>query len=174
MLHTSLAATVAKAWILAIETRQLLALAEQAVTIYRALLDLVMIRRSAGKDSDLNVVDIRAKLAMAQSAVEAARESYGEARRALEGLLGRYPAAEIAVAAAYPLLPAPPATGAPAALLERRPDLVAAEREVLAAFRQEEAAKRALLPDFSLSLVGGRLAYKCRFFWWSQKRTSET
>jgi outer membrane protein TolC len=45
----------------------------------------------------------------------------------------------------------------PASLLERRPDIIAAEREVLAAFRQEEAAKLALLPDFSISLVGGRL-----------------
>ena len=42
-------------------------------------------------------------------------------------------------------------------MLERRPDIVAAERAVLAAFRQEEAAKLALLPNFSFSLVGGRL-----------------
>ena len=32
-------------------------------------------------------------------------------------------------------------------MLERRPDIVAAEREVLAAFRNEEAAELALLPD---------------------------
>jgi outer membrane protein TolC len=72
-------------------------------------------------------------------------------------LLGRYPADEIDVAATYPALPALPATGVPSALLERRPDLVAAEREVLAAFRNEEAAQLALLPEFSFSLVGGRL-----------------
>ena len=153
----SLAATVARAWILAIETRQLLALAEQSVDIYRNLLDLVTTRRAAGKDSDLDVADTRAKLESAMSQVEAARESYGIARRALEVLLGRYPAAEIEVAAFYPLLATPPATGLPASLLERRPDLVAAEREVIAAFRQEEAAKLALLPDFSISLAGGRL-----------------
>lgn len=153
----SLATTVARTWFLAAETRQLLALAEQSVEIYRTLLELVTIRRSAGKDSDLDVYDTRAKLESALSAVESARESYGEARRALESLLGRYPGAEIEVAAAYPLLPATPATGVPAALLERRPDIVAAEREVLAAFRKEEAAKLALLPDFSFSLVGGRL-----------------
>jgi outer membrane protein TolC len=46
----------------------------------------------------------------------------------------------------------------PASLLERRPDLVAAERRVLAAFRQEEAARLALLPDFSISLVGEHLS----------------
>jgi outer membrane protein TolC len=45
----------------------------------------------------------------------------------------------------------------PASLLERRPDLVAAERVVLAAFRQQEAARLALLPDFSISLVGERV-----------------
>jgi len=153
----SLATTAAKAWFLAIETRQLLELAEQAVGIYRKLADLVAIRRNAGKDSDLDVYDTRAKLESALSEVELARQSYGEARRALEVLLGRYPAAEIEAAAAYPFLPPSPAAGVPAALLQRRPDILAAEREVLAAFRQEEAAKLALLPDLSFSLGGGRL-----------------
>jgi outer membrane protein, multidrug efflux system len=153
----SLAATVAQAWYLAIESRQLLALSEHAVDIYRQLLDLVSTRRTAGKDSDLDVADTRAKLESAQSSVEAAREAYGDARRALEVLLGRYPATEIEVATAYPVLPPTPAAGLPATLLERRPDLVAAEREVLAAFRQEEVAKLALLPDFSFSFEGGRL-----------------
>jgi len=153
----SLATTVARAWFLAIETRQLLSLAEQAVEIYRGLSDLVAIRRTAGKDSDLDVYDTRAKLESALSEAESVRQSYGEARRALETLLGRYPAAEIEVAAAYPLLFAPPAAGVPAALLQRRPDIIAAEREVVVAFRQEEAAKLALLPDFSFSLAGGRL-----------------
>ena len=154
----SLAATVAKTWYLVTETRQLLALAEQAVDIYGKLLDLVTIRRSAGKDSDLDVADTRAKLESAMSDVQLARQSYGEARRALEVLLGRYPAAEIESSLAYPPLPAPPATGVPASLLLRRPDVVAAEREVLAAFREEEAAKLALLPDFSISLLGGRVS----------------
>jgi multidrug efflux system outer membrane protein len=153
----SLAATTARLWYLAIETHQLLALSEQAVRVYSDLLALVQIRRSAGKDSDLDVVDVRAKLETAQSEVEHARASFGEARRALEVLLGRYPAAEIGVATVYPALPQLGGTGIPSALLDRRPDLLAAEREVLAAFRREESAKLALLPEFSFSLVGGRL-----------------
>jgi outer membrane protein, multidrug efflux system len=153
----SLVATVCKTWYLATETRQLLALAEQAVDVYSQLLKLVTFRRQAGKDSDLDVVDTRAKLDAAMSDLEHARESYGEARRALEVLLGRYPAAEIEVAAAYPNLPATSAAGVPASLLQRRPDIVAAERGVLAAFRNEEAAELALLPSFSFSLIGGRL-----------------
>jgi NodT family efflux transporter outer membrane factor (OMF) lipoprotein len=153
----SLVATAARTWYLAIETHQLLALAEQSVTIYRELLKLVEARRKAGKDSDLDVVDMRAKLGSAQSAVEAARESYGDVRRTLEVLLGRYPAAEIDVATSYRPLPAMPESGVPSTLLERRPDVVAAEHVVLAAFRKTEAAQLALYPDFSLSLGGGRV-----------------
>ena len=153
----SLAALVAKTWYLAIETRQLVALGEQSVKVFEELLALVQIRRKSGKDSDLDVVDVRAKLESAQSQLEAARQAYGEARRALEVLLGRYPAAELEVAVVYPRLPPPVGAGVPASLLERRPDIVAAERAVLAAFRQQEAAELALLPDFSVSLAGGRL-----------------
>jgi outer membrane protein, multidrug efflux system len=153
----SLVATTAKLWYVAIETRQLLLLSEQAVKIYGELLELVQFRRSAGKDSDLDVVDIRAKLESAQSDVERARESFGEARRALEVLLGRYPAAEIEVASIYPVLPPFGGAGVPSSLLERRPDILAAEQMVLAAFRKHEAAELALLPDFSISLAGGRL-----------------
>jgi outer membrane protein, multidrug efflux system len=153
----SLAATTARLWYQAIETGQLLALSGQAVDIYGELLRLVQERRNAGKDSDLDVVDVRAKLEQAQSSVERARQVYGESRRALEILLGRYPAAEIAVAQAYAALPPLTGAGVPAALLERRPDLLAAERAVIAAFRNREAAELALLPDFSLSLGGGRI-----------------
>jgi hypothetical protein len=70
----SLAATVAIAWYLACETRQLLALAEQAVEIYSKLHDLVTIRRAAGKVSDLQVVDARANLDDARGQVEVARD----------------------------------------------------------------------------------------------------
>ena len=153
----SLAATVAKAWTLTTETRQLVALSEQSVTVYQDLLNLVSARRSAGKDSDLDLVFSQANLETAQSALESARQAYGEARRALEVLLGRYPAAEIETATGFLSLPPSTGVGLPASLLERRPDIIAAERAVLAAFRQQEAAQLALLPDLSISLLGGRL-----------------
>ena len=153
----SLAATVAKAWYLACETRQLLDLAEQAVQVYGKQLELVKVRQAAGKDTALNIAETSAKLDMARAQEQSATATYGEARRALEVMLGRYPAAEIQAAVVLPALPPPVAPGVPASLLGRRPDLVAAEQQVLAAFRQQEAARLALLPDFSISLVGGRL-----------------
>ncbi len=153
----SLAASTAKLWYLGIETRQLVALAEQSVQVYAELLALIEVRRKAGKDSDLDVVDTQARLDSAKSELEVARSREGEVRRALEELLGRYPANEIEVAQTYAALAPLSGTGMPSAVLERRPDILAAERGVLAAFRNEEAAELALLPQFSFSLIGGRV-----------------
>lgn len=153
----SLAAIVARSWYLAIETRRLVALGERSVKVFEELLRLVTLRRTSGKGTDLDVVEVEAELATARGQLELARQSFGESQRALEVLLGRYPAAEISVAADYPQLPPAVTAGLPISLLERRPDIVAAERAVVAAFRRNEAAKLARLPSLSVSLLGGRL-----------------
>jgi outer membrane protein, multidrug efflux system len=154
----SLAALTAKSWYLTIETRQLLALAEQSVAVYADLLDLVKVRRAAGKVADLDVAEASANLNEAQSQLRLAESLYGEARRNLEVLVGRYPAAELEVSETFAPLPPPVPAGLPSSLLARRPDLVSAERQVLAAFRTQEAATLALLQDISLTLEGGRLS----------------
>ena len=154
----SLAATTAKSWYLAIETRQLLALAEENVGVYQKLLDLVKLRRAAGKVADLDVAEASASLDAAQSQLRAAQGAYSQARRSLELLVGRYPAAEIEVAQSFAPVPPPVGPGLPSELLERRPDVIAAERQVLVSFRTKEAANLALLPSFSFTLEGGRLS----------------
>ena len=65
-------------------------------------------------------------------------------------LAGRYPAATLAAAEALPALPAPVPSGIPSELLERRPDIIAAERRVAAAFDRVEEAKAARLPRINL------------------------
>jgi outer membrane protein, multidrug efflux system len=154
----SLAAWTARSWYLAVETRQLVALNERAVAIYAELLDVVRIRRAAGKVADLDVAEASANLNTARAELRAAEADYAEIRRALEVLLGRYPAAELAVADSFAPTPPPVAAGIPSTLLSRRPDLVSGERQVLAAFRAEESARLALLPSFSLTLTGGLLS----------------
>ena len=156
----SLAATTAKAWYLATETRQLMAMAEEDVRIYQKLLELVRERRAAGKVADLDVAEADANLNLAQNQLLIAEGQYSEVRRTLEVLLGRYPAAELAVADTFVSLPPVVASGLPSSLLERRPDVLAAERQVLAAFRTQEAAKLALLPSFSLGAEGGHFSDK--------------
>jgi len=154
----SLAATAARSWYLTIETRQLVALTEQSVVIYSNLLDLVKIRRAAGKVSDLDVSEAGANLNAAENDLRSAQALASQARRDLEVLLGRYPGAELKVAEHFAPLPPPVQPGLPSSLLERRPDIVAAEQQVLAAFRAQEVAKLALLPTFTLNLDGGKLS----------------
>ena len=153
----SLAATTAKAWYLAVETRQLVNLAEQVVGVYSQLLELVNVRRAAGKVTDLDVAEASASLNTAQGQLRAAQAADSEVKRGLELLLGRYPAAEIEAATEFAPAPSLLRAGVPLSLLERRPDLLAAERQVLAAFRSHEAARLALLPSFMLGVEGGRL-----------------
>ncbi len=154
----SLAATTAKSWYQAIETGQLLALTEESVRIYERLLELVKVRRAAGKVADLDVAEASYQLDEAKTQLAIAQGLSIEARRTLEVLVGRYPAGELKIAEAFAPLPPPIAPGLPSSLLERRPDIVAAEHQVIGAFRSREAARLALWPNFSLNLEGGRLS----------------
>ena len=154
----SLAATTAKSWYLTIESRQLLELADRSVGIYADLLKLARVQASAGKVSDLDLAEASASLNEAESQRQTAQGLYSESRRNLEVLVGRYPAAELKVSESFVPIPPPVEAGLPASLTERRPDLVAAERQVLAAFRNLEASKLALLPDIALTVEGGRVS----------------
>ena len=96
-------------------------------------------------------------VALAQANVETLRDTvrsldlaYQNALRGLEALLGRYPAAAVAVAEQLPAWSSSVPTGLPSELLERRPDVVAAERRVAAAFYRTEEAKAARLPRITL------------------------
>jgi outer membrane protein, multidrug efflux system len=154
----SLAATTAKSWYLTIESRQLLELADQSVQLYADLLKLARVQVSAGKVSDLDLAEASASLNDAESQSQKAQSLYSESRRDLEVLVGRYPAGELKVSETFVPIPPPVEAGLPASLTERRPDLVAAERHVLAAFRNLEASKLALLPDIALTVEGGRVS----------------
>ena len=78
-----------------------------------------------------------------------------QAVRSLEVLLERYPSAELRAAEEFPEVPPPPAAGAPSEMLERRPDVVAAERRVIQAFQELQVARLARLPQISLTGTAG-------------------
>jgi outer membrane protein, multidrug efflux system len=147
----SLAALVARSWFLAIEATLQGEVARAAIRDNEGLVGLAQDRARVGIGNDEDVYVARANLGTSQDTlrqIELAREN---AIRALEILLGRYPAATAAIG---PQLPSPPDSvpaGLPSELLERRPDVVAAERRVAAAFNRVGEAKAARLPAIALT-----------------------
>jgi multidrug efflux system outer membrane protein len=147
----SVAAVVAKAWFQTIEATQQLVIARDTVQAAERLLSLASDRLRVGAGSELDVALARASVnALRDSArgIEAARL---QSIRALETLLGRYPAASAPVPAKWAALPARSDRGLPAELLERRPDVLAAERRVAAAWDKVGEARAARLPRLSLA-----------------------
>jgi NodT family efflux transporter outer membrane factor (OMF) lipoprotein len=147
----SLAALVAKSWFLATEARLQKANAEEMAAASERQLGLAQDRLRVGRGDEYDVALARANLASFRDSVRSLDLAYQQALRALEALAGRYPAAALAVPAKFAALPGPVPAGMPSELLERRPDVVAAERRVAAAFYRVEEAKAARLPRISLT-----------------------
>ncbi|MDP6306115.1 MAG: efflux transporter outer membrane subunit [Verrucomicrobiota bacterium] len=151
----SLAGQVAKAWLLAIESRQQARLAKFAVSTHETTVVQVQARFEQGI---LSSVDLRlAKVNLAGSEAQAAElESVAtQSIRRLEILLGQFPANKLAIPQELPLLPAAIPAGVPAEILSRRPDLVAAEQRLFATGATLAQAKATLYPQISLTASGG-------------------
>src|SRR5690242_2396743 len=147
----SLAALVVKGWIVAVESRLQKAQAEAALRSSEQLASLAGDRFRIGSGDEYEVTVAQANVETYRDTVRSLDLAYQNALRALEALLGRYPAASVAVAAQLPRWPGAIPAGLPSELLERRPDIVAAERRVAAAFYRTEEAKAARLPRITLS-----------------------
>ena len=146
----SIAALVAKGWILAIEARLQKAQAEDTLAATEQLASLARDRLRIGNGDEYEVSTAQANVETLRDTVRSLDLAYTNALRALEALIGRYPGATVAVAARLPLWPGDIPAGVPSELLERRPDVVAAERRVAAAFYRTEEAKAARLPRITL------------------------
>lgn len=149
----SLAATVAKSWMLAIEARLQRGIAEEAIRSSERLVSLAKDRQRVGRGDAIDVANAEANSETYRDTARQLDLAYRQSTRALELLLGRYPAAQLAVADALPAVPPSVPAGLPSQLLERRPDVIAAERRVAAAFNRTGEAQAARLPR--ISLTGG-------------------
>jgi len=154
----SLAAGVAKSYFLAIEASLQRSIAQDVLRASDELLRLVSERLRIGVGDEQAVAEARANLGGYQDTLRQIEYSRDQALRALELLVGRYPAAEIAVAQQLASMPSPVPVGLPSELLERRPDVIAAERRVAAAFDRVQEAKAAQLPRISLTAGGSNVS----------------
>jgi NodT family efflux transporter outer membrane factor (OMF) lipoprotein len=147
----SVAALVAKSYFLAVEATLQRRLAEEMVASVQRLVALAEQRQRVGRGDGYDVALARANVETFRDTVEKLGLARDQALRALEALVGRYPAAEVEVAAQLAQSPGPVPAGLPSDLLERRPDVIAADRRVAAAFYGVQEAKAARLPRISLT-----------------------
>jgi multidrug efflux system outer membrane protein len=128
---------------------------EQAIALRRQALQLVQRRYAEGDIAELDVSRAQAELAGAEADAMTVQRQRAASEHGLAVLLGKAPAG-FAMASA-PLDPVelriPP--GLPSALLERRPDIAAAERAMAAANARIGIAKAAFFPSLSLTGTGG-------------------
>ncbi|MDM0047096.1 TolC family protein [Variovorax dokdonensis] len=154
----SLAAMVAKAWFLAVEAGLQRGIAREALQAAQTLAQVADDRLRVGSGSGVAAAQARANVGSYRDTLRQVEFSREQAMRALELLVGRYPAAEIAVADTLSSMPPPLPVGVPSSLLERRPDVVAAERRVAVAFDRVGEAKAAQLPRISLTAGGSNVS----------------
>lgn len=147
----SIAALVAKSWFLASEARLQKGIAEDMAVAAARQLGFAQDRLRVGIGDEYDVTLARASLATYQDSAKNLDLAYQQSLRALEALAGRYPAAAVSVPAQLAAMPGPVPVGMPSELLERRPDVVAAERRVATAFYRVEESKAARLPRISLT-----------------------
>lgn len=156
--QVSLTADIAQTYINLRDRQQRIVLARQTSEHQHAMLKLTEQRHAAGTASALDVERLRNLAEQSDAAIlplTAERDAY---LNALATLVGEAPGALDAVLGdtrAVPLPPAQVAVGDPAALLQRRPDVRAAERQLAAATAKIGVAEAAKFPRLSfMGLIG--------------------
>ncbi|MEN8141012.1 MAG: TolC family protein [Thermodesulfobacteriota bacterium] len=151
----SLAAAVAQGWFRAISSKLLQGFADEVVTLQQQALKITQAKYDIGQGTKRDIHLAKAAVAAAREASVKAGSGHENSLRSLELLLGRYPAADLKAADRLLAVPPPVPSGIPSEILERRPDLVAAEHQVAAAFYRQREAELLHLPRFSFSFGVG-------------------
>lgn len=151
----SLVASVAKAWFTATTSKLYYNFAQEVVSINEEVLRIAKVKKEIGQGNARDVHSATAQLSMTKDAASKAKLSYEKALRSLEVILGRYPSADLKTQNSLVATPPRFPVGVPSSILERRPDLIAAQSRVAQAFYLKEEADLLHLPSFSLSLGAG-------------------
>ncbi len=151
----SVAGQSATAWVSLIEAQQLLALAEEDLQTRQRALDLTQRRYDAGIATSLALRTARSQVASARAFQAQAQDSLLITSRRLQEIMGRYPDGALRAEGDLPHLTALAAAGAPADLLERRPDVLASENRLRAAGFRIHEARANLLPRLTLTGTAG-------------------
>jgi multidrug efflux system outer membrane protein len=131
------------------------ALLRRSIEVFRKSLELTQNRRAGGIATDLDVAQAETVLKSTQAQLPATMLQRAQFQHALAVLTGQ-PASTFSVSE-RPLAITPPVVppGLPSELLERRPDVAAAERRMASANANIGVAKAAFFPTIQLNGVAG-------------------
>jgi len=134
-----------------------LAIAQESVSTYKQTLDLFTLRFEAGKDTKLAVVRAQAAYESGNANIASLRRAISQQENALSVLAGDYPRdIERGTALVEQFMPPTP-VGLTTAVLERRPDIHAAEEVMIGANAEVGVAVANFFPKIGLTaLFGGQ------------------
>jgi NodT family efflux transporter outer membrane factor (OMF) lipoprotein len=130
-------------------------LLRQTVVAFKSALDIATQRLTAGVASDSDVAFAQTQLETARSQLIDLGVMRAQLEHAIATLIGKAASTFVVPANAAQLAPPIIPAGVPSQLLERRPDVAAAERLVAASNADVGSATAAFFPDLMLSLTGG-------------------
>jgi NodT family efflux transporter outer membrane factor (OMF) lipoprotein len=130
-------------------------LLQKTVNLYGDYLQLTKEREDVGVASDLDVQQAETQLESARAQLVDFGVLRAQYEHAIAILTGKPPAELTIELSPIDALPPPVPIGLPSALLERRPDVAAAERHVASSNEQIGIAKAALYPALNFSATGG-------------------
>jgi NodT family efflux transporter outer membrane factor (OMF) lipoprotein len=133
-------------------------IANRQVKTQQGLLEKVRLLYGKGLAANYQVQQTEGALSQVQATVPVLQTGLDAAMNALDVMLGTPPGthrAQLANAGSIPLAPQIKATGTPADLLRRRPDLIVAERQLAASNARIGVAIAEYYPKFSLSALLG-------------------
>ena len=151
----SIAGQTVKAWFVIAEAAQQVALAQAMVESFRASSEQVRDRFEQGLRPSLDLRLSLANLSSAEALLQQRRQQLDATTRQLEVLRGQYAGTNIHAPTQLPDPPLGVPAGLPADLVARRPDLVAAERQLAASNERLTLARRDLYPRLSLTGSAG-------------------
>jgi len=156
--RVTLTAEIAQSYVNLRDRQQRLVLAQQAAAKQRDIVELTRQRVTQGTASALDLEQQGNVLEQSEAGLlplSAERDAYLNALAVLTGQAPGALDALLATPGAVPLPPASVAVGDPAALLKRRPDIRAAERQYAAATAKIGVAQAARFPSLSfMGLIG--------------------
>lgn len=150
-----LQADVASYYFQTLALKDRLAISQKNLQAARSLMSLVEVRYNKGAASGLDVAQQRTALLNIEAEVPELQQSLTETQSALALLLGRVPQDfTVRTETLADVQPPAIAAGQPGDLLQRRPDVRAAEADLVAANADIGVARAALYPSMELSASG--------------------